>query len=215
VIGDTMARLLEAASFAVEREYYFNNAGAQMRNLGNSLRLRYLEALGRRVEFPDDGTFYQGDYLIDFARELVEEHGDAWADLDWQPFKEYVEAKMFELIRASLARIQIRHDTFFNENSLYESGVVWEILEALEERGHVYTASVPETATPEEREEAGGKGEATWFRSTTFGDSKDRVLVKSSGEPTYTLPDIAYHVNKLERGFDLAINVLGADHAAQ
>lgn len=215
VIGDTMARLLEASGYNVEREYYFNNAGNQMRNLGNSLRLRYLEALGRPVDIPDDGTFYQGDYLSDFAQELAAEHGDAWEEVDWQPFKEYAERQMFEWIKASLARVQIHHDIFFNENSLYESGAIWTVLEALQARGHIYKAAVPETATLEEREEAGEKGEALWFRSTTFGDSKDRVLVKSTGEPTYTLPDIAYHVNKLERGFDLAINVLGADHAAQ
>ncbi|MCC6803599.1 MAG: arginine--tRNA ligase [Anaerolineae bacterium] len=215
MIGDTLARLLEASGYSVEREYYFNNAGNQMRNLGNSLRLRYLEALGRSVEIPDDGTFYQGDYLTDFAQELVREHGDSWADADWQPFKAYAEAKMFEWIKASLARVQIHHDVFFNENSLYESGAIWVILKQLEARGHIYKAALPESATAEEREEAGDKGEATWFRSTAFGDSKDRVMVKSSGEPTYTLPDIAYHVNKLERGFDLAVNVLGADHAAQ
>ncbi len=215
VIGDTMARLLAAAGYAVEREYYFNNAGAQMRNLGNSLRLRYLEALGRPVEFPTDGKFYQGDYLIDFAQELVAEHGDSWADSDWTPFKDFAEAKMFDWIKASLARVQIRHDQFFNENSLYESGAIWKVLEELQERGHIYRANVPEAATPEEREELGDKGEALWFRSTAFGDSKDRVMVKSNGEPTYTLPDIAYHINKLDRGFDLAVNVLGADHAAQ
>ncbi len=122
---------------------------------------------------------------------------------------------MFDWIRASLGRVQIHHDVFFNENSLYESSAIWEILEALDERGYVYKAAVPEDATPEERDEAGDKGEAVWFRSTALGDQKDRVLVKSSGEPTYTLPDIAYHVNKLERGFDLLVNVLGADHGTQ
>ncbi len=215
VIGDTMARLLDAAGYTVQREYYFNNAGNQMRNLGNSLKLRYFEALGRPVNIPEDGSFYQGDYLTDFAQELVQERGDSLVDADWQPFKDFAEAKMFDWIRASLARVRIQHDSFFNENSLYESGAVWKVLEALEARGYTYKAAVPEDATPEEREEAGSKGEATWFRSTQFGDSKDRVMVKSSGEPTYTLPDIAYHVNKLNRGFDLAINVLGADHAAQ
>ncbi len=212
VIGDTMARVLEAAGYGVEREYYFNNAGNQMRNLGNSLRLRYLEALGRPVEIPDDGTFYQGDYLIDFAHELVREHGDSWADFGWQPFKEYAEAKMFGLIKVTLARVQIYHNTFFNENSLYESGAVWKVLEALEERGYIYKSIEREDASPEDRAKASGKEEATWFRSTTLGDAEDRVVVKSSGEPTYTLPDIAYHINKLERGFDLLINVLGSDH---
>jgi len=217
VIGDTMARILEAAGYDVEREYYFNNAGRQMRNLGNSLRIRYLEALGRPVEIPgeDDDTFYRGDYLIEFAQDLVREQGDALAEADWQPFKEYAEKRMFEWIRSSLSRIRIHHDVFFNENSLYDNGAVWDVLKALDERGYIYRAAVPENASPEEREDAGGKGEAVWFRSTLLGDQKDRVLVKSSGEPTYTLPDIAYHVNKLERGFDLLVNVLGADHGAQ
>jgi arginyl-tRNA synthetase len=217
VIGDSTARVLEAAGYSVEREYYFNNAGRQMRNLGNSLRVRYLQALGREVELPDNESFYQGEYLLDFAADLVREQGDAWANDDWQPFKEYAEKRMFEWIKNSLASIQIRHDVFFNENSLYESGAIWEILEDLEQRGYVYKAVRPETgeADEEDAEAADGKGEAVWFRTTRFGDEKDRVLVKSSGEPTYTLPDIAYHMNKLRRGFDICVNILGADHGTQ
>ena len=215
IIGDTMARLLEAAGYSVEREYYFNNAGNQMRNLGNSLRLRYLQALGRLDEFPTDETVYQGDYLIDFAQELVKEHGDSWAEAEWTKFKDFAEAKMFAWIKETLARIRISHDVFFNENSLYESQAVWNVLEELDERGYTYKAVARADASPEELEKIGGKGEAIWFRSTLFGDVEDRVIVKSSGEPTYTLPDIAYHVNKLDRGFDLAINVLGSDHATQ
>lgn len=217
VVGDTMARLLEAAGFNVEREYYFNNAGAQMRNLGNSLKLRYLQALGHPVTIPgeEDKTFYRGDYLIDIGQRLAAEEGNTLVNADWHPFKEYAEKVIFEMIRASLRRIGVQHDVYFNENSLYESGAIWKVLEALEERGFVYKAKVREDASPEEVEEAGGKGEAVWFASTKLGDNKDRALVKSSGEPTYTLPDIAYHVNKLERGFDLCVNVLGADHYVQ
>lgn len=212
IIGDTMARLLEAASYEVNREYYFNNAGNQMRNLGNSLRLRYLEALGRPVEIPDDGTFYQGDYLIDFAQELVKEHGAAWEDAEWTQFKVFAEAKMFVWIKDTLARVRIEHETFFNENSLYENRAVWDVLAELEKRGLTYKAAARENTSAEELEKAGGKGEAIWFRSTSLGDAEDRVLVKNSGEPTYTLPDIAYHIDKLNRGFDLLINVLGSDH---
>lgn len=217
VIGDTMARLLEAGGYDVEREYYFNNAGRQMRNVGNSLKIRYLEALGKPVEVPDakDESFYQGDYLIEFAHDLIEDVGDKWVDSDWQPFKDYAEKRMFEWIRDSLGRVRIVHDVFFNENSLYESGAIWDVLEELGTRGYVYKASIPEGADKEDLEEAGGKGEAVWFRSTKLGDAKDRVLVKSTGEPTYTLPDIAYHVNKLNRGFDLLVNILGADHGVQ
>ncbi len=221
VIGDTMARVLEAVGYDVQREYYFNNAGRQMRNVGESLRIRYLETLGRPVQVPDssDQNFYQGDYLIDFARDLAAEVGDSLADADWQPFKEYAEKRMFEWIRASLARVQIVHDVFFNENTLYANGAIWEVLKTLDERGYVYKGSQPEYDSTEGKEKdddaVAGKGEATWFRSHKFGDVKDRVLVKSSGEPTYTLPDIAYHVDKLARGFDLMVNVLGADHGTQ
>ena len=217
IIGDTMARVLEAAGYAVVREYYFNNAGRQMRNLGNSLRIRYLQALGRDVPTPEssDDSFYRGDYLIEFAQDLVRDQGDALADADWQPFKEYAEHRMFDWIKTTLARVNIVHDVFFNENTVYESGAIWEVLEALDEKGYVYKAALPENATAEDRQEAGAKGEAVWFRSTQVGDQKDRVLVKNSGEPTYTLPDIAYHINKYQRGFDLMVNILGSDHYTQ
>lgn len=215
IVGDSIARVLEAAGYAVEREYYFNNAGAQMRNLGNSLRIRYRQALGLPVDIPTDDTFYQGAYLIDMARQLVDTHGDSLADADWRPFKEYAERRMFEMIRATLHRVDIHHDVFFNENSLYDSGEVERTLAALRERGYIYEAAEWEGADESEKAKAAGKAPATWFRSTAFGDTKDRVLVKSDGEPTYTLPDIAYHVNKLARGFDLLVNVLGADHYVQ
>lgn len=218
IVGDTMARLLEAAGYDVQREYYFNNAGAQMRNLGNSLRVRYLEALGQTVELTDSEReiFYQGEYLRDFARELVLEKGDAWQNEDYQIFKAYAEQKMFEMIKATLDRVDIHHDVFFNENSLYESGAIWKVLDELDRRGYVYKAAKSAVSDESDNDDgAEGKGDATWFRSSIFGDGKDRVLVKSSGEPTYTLPDIAYHKDKLDRGFDLLINVLGADHYTQ
>ncbi|HYO88962.1 MAG TPA: arginine--tRNA ligase [Candidatus Limnocylindrales bacterium] len=220
IVGDTMARLLEAAGYDVEREYYFNNAGAQMRALGNSLRIRYLEALGRPVEMTDDerSHFYQGEYLKDFAVHLAEEVGDTWADKDYEPFKLYAEGRMFEMIRATLARVDIHHDVFFNENTLYDSGAIWDVLERLDRAGYVYRAFAPEVAggvPGDEEVDNTGRGEAAWFRSSRFGDAKDRVMVKSTGEPTYTLPDVAYHKNKLDRGFDLAVNVLGADHYTQ
>ncbi|MBL8116029.1 MAG: arginine--tRNA ligase [Anaerolineae bacterium] len=217
MVGDTIARLLEAAGYAVEREYYFNNAGVQMVNLGNSLRIRYLEVLGQPVQIPaeDDTTFYQGVYLQEFARDLVTEQGDALKDADWKPFKEYAEKRMFEIIRGTLRRVNVVHDVFFNENSLYESGAVWETLAALEKAGHIYESATRENADAEEIEKAQHMAPAKWFRSTTFGDNEDRVVVKNDGNPTYTLPDIAYHMNKLGRGFDLLVNILGADHGAQ
>jgi arginyl-tRNA synthetase len=214
ILGDATARILEAVGYQVEREYYFNNAGMQMQNLGNSLRIRYLEALGLPVEIPDekDKTFYRGDYLSDVARQLASEVGNSWSEKDWQSFKEYAEQKMFEMIRATLERIDIRHDVYFNENSLYESGAVWQALDELTQRNYVYEAVGREGADEETPAKGKHAAPAKWFRSTAFGDKEDRVVVKSSGEPTYLLPDIAYHVNKLERGFDLLVNMLGADH---
>lgn len=215
VIGDSIARVLEAVGYRVEREYYFNNAGRQMEMLGRSLRARYLQALGQDAPLPEEG--YAGEYLADVAARLVAEVGDTWCEADWPPFKEYAEKVIFEWIRASLLRLGVRHDVFFNENSLYEDGSVWRTLEALRERGYIYDAPVWEGASEAERAQAAASGaaNAAWFRATALGDEKDRVLVKASGEPTYTLPDIAYHVNKMERGFDLLVNVLGADHGTQ
>jgi arginyl-tRNA synthetase len=208
IVGDSMARILEAAGYDVEREYYFNNAGMQMQNLGKSLKIRYLEALGK---IGGDGElYYKGQYLKDYAKELVNEKGDSLLDADWQPFKEYAEKCMFENIKATLARIGIKHDYFFNENSVYEDGSVERVLEKLDERGHVYESVTREGE--EEKEDDANKNPAKWFRSTSVGDVEDRVLVKSDGSPTYTLPDIAYHANKIDRGFDLLVNVLGKDH---
>lgn len=215
VIGDTMARLLAAAGYEVEREYYFNNAGNQMINLGNSLRYRYLEQLGLPLPQMDDEQFYRGEYLIDYAKALVAEVGSSWATQDWRPFKEYAEARMFDWIRATLKRVDIHHDVFFNENSLFETEAVWQTLEDLRARGYIYSAPEWEGASEEEKAKSASKAPAQWFRTTTFGDDKDRVMVKSDGVPTYTLPDIAYHRNKVERGFDLMVNVLGADHGQQ
>ena len=193
VIGDTMANLLEAADYRVTREYYFNNAGKQMHDLGESLRLRYLQALGQEVEIPEG--LYQGEYLLDLANQLVSEHGRALAEEGWEYFKEVAEAAMFESIQATLERLNIEMDVFFNENSLYEDGSVWEVLDLLRQKDYIY-------------EQDG----ATWFQATRLGGTEDRVVVRSNGEPTYRLPDIAYHRNKLERGFSLVLDVLGADH---
>lgn len=193
VIGDTVANVLDAAGYDVSREYYFNNAGQQMIKLGDSLRLRYLQALGEDVELGEE--HYRGDYLIAVAEQVLADHGDSLRDSDWQPFKEIAEAAMFANIKASLARLNISHDVFFNENTLLESNAVWDVVEKLKANGLAY-------------EQDG----AVWFKTTEFGAEQDRVLVRSNGVPTYRLPDIAYHVNKLDRGFDLAIDVLGADH---
>lgn len=218
VMGDTLARLLAAMGYDVQMEYYFNNAGRQMRKLGESVKARYRELLGLDAAFPEDG--YQGDYIYDIARALVDEKGGELADSHWELFKEFAEARIFEMIRASLKRIGITFDVFFNELSLYEDGSVWETLDALREEGLVYEAHSPERdedyeerPDEEEIEAAGEGGQATWIRMRQLRDvKKDKALLKSDGEPTYRLPDTAYHVNKLERGFDPAINILGTDH---
>jgi arginyl-tRNA synthetase len=193
VIGDTLANLLSAAAYEVTREYYFNNAGAQMRNLGESLRLRYLQALGREVEFPDD--LYQGEYLEALGESLAADRGDSLALDSWESFKQIAEDAMFESIRSTLDKLNIKMDVYFNEFSMYEDGSVWKTLDGLREKGYIYE-----------------KEGAVWFQATSLGGLEDRVVVKSTGEPTYRLPDIAYHVNKLQRGFDLIVDVLGADH---
>lgn len=218
VMGDTLARLLRALGYAVEMEYYFNNAGRQMRKLGLSVQARYRELLGLDFAFPEDG--YQGDYIVGIARALRDEQADSLADAGWESFTAFAEERIFEMIRASLARIGIHFDTFFNENSLYEDGAVWETLDLLREKGLIYQAPTPDRdedydERPDEEDlEAQGDGDsATWIRMRALRDvKKDKAVVKSDGEPTYRLPDTAYHINKFERGFDLLVNILGADH---
>jgi len=210
ILGDGTARVLEAAGYDVTREYYFNNAGAQMEKLGKSMQIRYLQALGQKIDLPED--YYQGEYLQDFAKELVEKEGDALKDADWQPFKDFAEQKMFEWIKATMTRVGIEFDVFFNENALYDSNAIWDVLDKLKAEDHIYVGTVRETEPDEVKAQNAHLKPATWFRSTKFGDDEDRVVVKSNEEPTYTLPDIAYHVDKIERGFDLMVNILGADH---
>jgi arginyl-tRNA synthetase len=217
IIGDALARLLEACGWEVQREYYFNNAGRQMELLGLSLRARYLQALGQAADLPDKG--YQGDYLIQIAEALKNEVGAEWQGKDWQPFKDYAEQHIFQMIKTTLARVRVRHDQFFNEMTVYQDETVWQTLERLREAGYIYEA----VGRPDEGDEPDYEDQkrhqhekpAVWFKSTELGDEKDRVVVKSNGDPTYALPDIAYHINKLERGFDYAFNILGSDHVVE
>jgi arginyl-tRNA synthetase len=196
VMGDTLCNLLAAIGYKVDREYYFNNAGRQMEILGNSVRLRYLELMGQEVEFPDD--HYQGDYIQDIAAAIQAEYGDALVEAGPEVFKEHAEAGIFVDIRKTLKRLGIVFDHYFNENSLHDGGQVKRALDALRERGYVFE-----------------KDGAVWLRATDLGGKKDRVLVKSSGEPTYRLPDIAYHIEKISRGYKLMITILGADHVEE
>ncbi|MDI6765706.1 MAG: arginine--tRNA ligase [Bacteroidota bacterium] len=196
VYGDTIARLLEWTGYDVTREYYFNNAGRQMRILGDSVRLRYLELLGEKIEFPED--YYQGEYIKDIAQYLKDQHGNG---LQNEPaegiFKRQAEQEIFDDIKNTLERIGVKHDVFFNENTLYETGQVKEVIEELRKKDLAYD-----------------QDGAVWFKATAFGGEKDKVIVKATGEPTYRLPDIAYHIDKFKRGFDFIIDVLGADHVA-
>ena len=196
VIGDTVARILEFNGFDVTREYYFNNAGRQMKLLGESVRYHYLSKSGRKASFPDDG--YQGEYINDIAEQLLEEKGDSLVDSeDVTPFKEIAERVIFEDIKITLANIGIRMDKFFNEDSLYNSGAIESVVERFFEKDLAYK-----------------KDGAIWLRMTKLGMEEDRVIKKSSGEPTYRLPDIAYHEDKLNRNYDMIIDVFGADHHA-
>lgn len=213
ILGDTLANLLTECGWTVEREYYFNNAGAQMTLLGNSLKARYLQSLGQDAELPENG--YQGDYLITVAEELKAEVGSAWIQADWKPFKEYAEARIFKMIETTLARVGIKFDHFFNEQFVYDDQSVWEVLEQLRSKGFIYEAVTREGAAEDELDKVRKENltkPAVWFRSTQLGDKEDRVVVKSNGEPTYVLPDIAYHINKLDRGFERIIDVFGTDH---
>lgn len=227
VLGDTIANLLGWTGYAVTREYYFNDAGRQMRVLGESVRARYEEVLAEssppeagaheqweehaatyrtkvigddRIEvpasFPDGG--YQGAYIKDIARTLVDTRGAALlAETSVAVFKEAAKEAIFADMAATLARLDIRMDTFFNERSLYENGAIARTLDDLRALGHVFD-----------------RDGAVWFKTSQLGKDTDTVLVKSTGEPTYRLPDIAYHRDKYHREYDVLVNIFGADHIA-
>ncbi len=196
VLGDTIARLYEACGFDVTREYYFNNAGRQMRILGESVRFRYLELLGETKKFPDD--YYQGTYIIDIAKEIKKEYGDKLKNEDdITIFKNKAEASVFDDIKKTISRLKFNMDVFYNEKSLYDVGKIEEVIDLLKNKSLIIE-----------------KEGATWFQTSKLGKDQDRVLIKSTGEPTYRLPDIAYHREKLNRGFELIIDIFGADHIA-
>jgi len=196
-VGETIARLLEALGYGVSREYYVNDYGNQMETLARSVEARYLEALGRAAEFPEDG--YRGEYVGEIARRIAAGHGSALADMDEgtrrSQIQEIALQAMLDDIRATLEAFGITFDTWFSERTLHEGGAVRRTLEMLRQRDLLY-------------EQDG----ALWFRATRFGDDKDRVLVRSDGRPTYFASDIPYHLDKYARGFDHLIDVLGVDH---
>lgn len=196
VIGDTVASMLEWIGYKVDREYYFNNAGRQMRVLGDSVKFRYLQILGDNIKFPDD--YYQGEYIKDIAQNIFNEYKDSLRNEDPEGiFKAAAEKEIFNEIKKTLNRLNIKHSIFYNENSLYEKGKIDLLLKIFKEQNLSYE-----------------KENAVWLKLSEMGNEQDKVIVKSTGEPTYRLPDIAYHVTKFERGYDLIVDLFGSDHNA-
>ena len=195
--GDALANVMEKAGYEVDREYYINDAGNQINLLAKSIEARYFQAVGHDVEMPEDS--YRGKDIIELANDLYKEHGNHYVDVTeeerLEAFRQHGLDHLLERIKKDLEEDRVSFDTWFSETSLYETGVIGTVVDQLRENGYVY-------------EQDG----ATWFKSTDFGDDKDRVLVKQDGTYTYLTPDIAYHQNKIDRGFDELINVWGADH---
>ncbi len=212
VFGDALANLMAMAGFEVTREYYINDGGSQVDVLARSVYLRYLEAYGQKVAFAE-GT-YPGDYLIEVGQALKDEVGEAYLgqpESVWlAPVREFATDRMMALIRADLAALGVRMDSFFSEKALYGTGRIEAALEVLRSKGLIYEGVLepPKGKTPEDWEPRS----QTLFRSTEHGDDVDRPVMKSDGSWTYFAPDIAYHYDKLSRGFDLLVDVLGADH---
>ncbi len=196
-VGDSLCNVLDFAGYNVSREYYINDAGNQINNLAHSLEARYKQALGLEAEMPEDG--YHGQDIIDIAGAMATEHGDALlqksAEERFTFFRSHGLKVELAKLQQDLADFRVSFDEWYSETSLYENGKIEVALNKLRENGHVY-------------EDEG----ATWFRSTTFGDDKDRVLIKNDGSFTYLTPDVAYHEDKISRGFDKLINIWGADH---
>ncbi|MBR5624564.1 arginine--tRNA ligase [bacterium] len=196
-VGDVISRLFAAVGYNVTKEYYFNDAGNQMNVLARSVRCRYRQLLGSDEQLEENG--YQGEYIVDIAKDVLKDFGDSLKDTDeLKTFKEYAVRATFAMIKDSLKKMRVNHDVYFNEHSLYDSGRIKETLELIAAKGLSYE-----------------KDGAVWYKASQFGAEKDRALVKSSGEPTYRLPDIAYHRDKFERGFDRIVDIFGADHIAQ
>jgi arginyl-tRNA synthetase len=197
VIGDVLARLHEATGFNVEREYYVNDAGNQMENLGLSIYARYRELFGEQVEFPEGG--YPGDYVKEIAAAVKQRQGDKYLNGDEQAavsfFRDYGGESLLDTIRAQLREFGVQFDAFFSERAMRERSEVAQAIDVLRARGLLYSQEGAE-----------------WYKSTQFGDDKDRAVIKSDGELTYFASDIAYHRNKYERKFHKLINVWGADH---
>ncbi|MGD6870778.1 arginine--tRNA ligase [Sutcliffiella horikoshii] len=196
-VGDSLCNVLDKAGYEVTREYYINDAGNQINNLALSVEARYFQALGQDKEMPEDG--YHGKDIIGIGQAIADEFGDRFVNESEEDrrsfFREYGLKYEMKKLQQDLEEFRVRFDVWYSETSLYNNGKIDEALTTLREQGHIY-------------EEEG----ATWFRSTEFGDDKNRVLIKNDGSYTYLTPDIAYHQDKLKRGHDKLINIWGADH---
>ena len=196
-VGDALARILRKAGYDLSTEYYINDVGNQMNFLGRSTWLRYRELLGEAIEFPDD--HYRGEYIKDIANEIVEQQGDKFLNKPEEEclpfFRKYAKDTILKGIEKDLAEFRVTFDNWFSEQSLYEDNSVEKAIEWLKGKGHIYE-----------------KDGAVWLKSSAFDDDKDRVIVKQSGEKTYFCSDIAYHQNKIGRGFEKLVNLMGADH---
>ena len=192
VLGDCIANILEGIRFNVTKEYFYNDAGRQMRILGQSVEARYFELLDKEFKFPEDG--YEGDYIIEIANSIIESHGKELIKDD-SIFQSEAEKSIFEEINETLKRIGISFDQFTNEKTFYDNGDIDQLLDDLKNKNLIYE-----------------KDDATWFKTTELGKEQDRVYIKSTGEPTYRLPDTAYHRDKVNREYDLIVDVFGADH---
>ncbi|MEY4480346.1 MAG: hypothetical protein RLZZ267_1024 [Bacillota bacterium] len=195
--GDALCKVLSFAGYDVSREYYINDAGNQINNLSLSLEARYLQALGQDAEMPEDG--YHGEDIKGFAQDLVEAEGARLVELPSEARLAYLRTfgleKELDKIKRDLGRFRVHFDHWFSETSIYEKGLTEKVLKELRDLGHVFDLDG-----------------AVWLKTTPFGDDKERVLVKNDGSFTYLTPDIAYHRDKFERGFDRLINIWGADH---
>lgn len=197
VVGDVIANVLDMTGYHVSREYYINDAGNQMNNLGRSVLLRYREVLGETVEFPEN--LYRGEYIRDIAGDIFKVEGDRYltkSEEETIPYFTDIAGKaILEGIKVDLRDFGVVFDEYFSEQALYKDDGVQKLLDKLRDEGFVYD-----------------DGETLWFKTTTFGDEKDRVVIRKNGEPTYFAADIAYHQNKFSRGFETVIDVWGADH---
>ena len=213
VIGDTLSNLLLKAGYDVTKEYYFNDAGKQIDVLTQTAYLRYREALGENIgEIPEG--LYPGEYMKDVAQALVARDGDKWKNApesEWQkPVRDFAVEFIMDMIREDLELIGIHHDVFSNERVMIEDGTLEECFKRLDAKGLIYQGTLP---PPQGKEmEDWEPAELTLFRTTQFGDDIDRPLKKRDGTWAYIMPDIAYHYNKIQRGFTWMINVLGKDH---